>query len=411
MPHPLVSFLTKIRLPLRIAAACVLFGFFAQFTATRLWNSGGIVADHLTGDSAIFFAAARALRDGATPYVPSNAPQHPGSLYCYPPLLAVLLSPFAHLPLWSQNLLWYSILTFSFCGIFYLLLLIARQAGIAPPSGWAFIALTAAAVLLFEPIQNNFLYAQANAPILFLTLLTMYLLLRRAPALAATCAAFGAAIKLFPLIFLPYLFWRKRWAALATGAAALVLFSLLSFLYASDGYYHDYAKTLHARAASNYNLTEFFATAYRSLIWFFPAATSKAVEFVCAAALMGGVMLLDLRYASRPAGGARTMVWTLAILCNCILMIHPHTESHVMIFCIPAFVLGGLWVLARGTLAQRILYAASYLLYVPLLEVQDTPLTFLSLLTNSLLCALILRQTAAEAAQQETRSAAMEQTA
>lgn len=384
-----MKFLRNLRLPLKIGALCLLLAMLAHFTHTRLWESDGLNNRVLIGDNTIFFAAAEAVCAGTTPYVPSGSSEHPGALYCYPPLLAVLLSPLAALPIWTINLLCYALISGCFIGSFYLLFRLAQLAGFAPPPGWSLIVFMILAVMFFEPIQNNYFYAQANAPILLCCLLFIDLFLRKWPKLAAICAAFGAAIKLFPLIFFPFLFWRRRWVALATGVVALLCFSCLSLLVAPDGYYHDYVWALRARAGSSYDYTEFFATLYRSVIWFIPGIASKITELLCAAGLMLALMLCDLHYGKRRGHNAASTLWTLLVLCNFILLIHPHTESHVMIFCIPAFALSGLWAFFRGSWLERVLFALSYLLYVPLLAVQETPLTFLSLFLNSLLCILI----------------------
>lgn len=366
--------------------------FFCQFTHARLWNTEGLNNATLIGDYSIFSAAGARAWNGDPLYVPSGHPEHPGSLYCYPPLLGVLLAPVSLLPFWAQNLFWYGLLSGCFVLSYYLLERTAALLGFAPPPGWRLIGMTSSFLLFYEPVQNNYIYAQSNVLVLLCIVLFLYLYVRGRSVGAACFAGLGAALKFFPLIFFPYLFWRREWKALAIAGGALLAFSAVSFVAADDGHYRGFLWSMRERGGSEYAFVEFFATLYRTVCWFVPAAASKLTQVLCAGALMGAALVLDLRLRPWSDRDPKHAVWILAILCNFILLIHPHTEMHIVIFCYPAYILSGYWVVFRGDLATRILWGVSWLLYVPLLDAQGFPLMTASLLLNSILCAQIYRR-------------------
>ncbi len=366
--------------------------FLLQFTHNRLWNSGGIINDHLNGDSVIFIAAAYSVFHHHTPYIDPINTEHPGSLYCYPPLLATFLAPISELPDWAINLLWYSLLTLCFLGSFIFLHKTAKLYSLAPPANLTIPFYTLMFALMFEPVQNNYIYAQSNALVLFCITGFTYWYSANRKIKAASALAVGSTLKMFPLVFLPLLIWRREWKLLIFFALAAILLCLTSFIFnPHDGFYPDYLKALLSRSSSDYSFTEFFSTLSRSVLWLFPTLEDKLVTYACVAVIFLSISVLDLhsKKCTTPKRNDRTL-WLLLILTNGIMMIHPHTELHIMVYCLPSFTLCALWVMHYGKPKHIILYTLSYLLYVPLLSAQKTPITFLSLLVNSILCVSII---------------------
>jgi hypothetical protein len=87
------------------------------------------------------------------------------------------------------------------------------------------VALPVVATLPF--VYDQFHIGQPNLMLLALMLGGLFLLGRQREIWASLPFALAAAIKIFPLVILPYLVWRRHWRALAGMAVLLVLFLVI----------------------------------------------------------------------------------------------------------------------------------------------------------------------------------------
>jgi hypothetical protein len=154
--------------------------------------------------------------------------------YTYPPLFAFLMLPFEPMPLWLRNLVWYLVTVGATIGSFKLAEKIARNAVVAPPLNAGELSWLRLLALVFE----NQAY---DALVLLVLLLGLAALMTGRELWGGAGLAFAAALKATPLIFLPYLLWRRRFAA---AAAFVVVFLAASFLpdllFAPAGVGHGY---------------------------------------------------------------------------------------------------------------------------------------------------------------------------
>ncbi len=399
---------SKILANLAAVGLCIFFLLY--FTGGgKVWNGDGWNDSNLIGDSSIYYNSAARMYSGVSPYnitserMQKNA-EHPGSVYCYLPVLATLLTPLTPLSIEYKMLLWYLVITLSFILSYWLLLRLALLLGVAPPSGWRFPALVGIVALLFEPIQNNYLYAQSNSLVLLSIVGFIYCYVTEKKIWAGGLLGFGIALKFFPLIFVPLLIIRKDWRILLFAFLAFMVFILLPVFYIDlNVLYSDFVTTIVARLRSSYQKCEFFMTLNRSVIWFFPALQSKIVQLLSASAVMLALLGFDfqvIRKSSSAVSRMRGTIWLFTAAAIAILFIHPHSEVHIVVFSSPAFILLAFQALNSFKVKQIALWLLIYVLYFPLLWVQETPVTFFALLLSfiySLWCAAaVCRENAIE---------------
>jgi alpha-1,2-mannosyltransferase len=140
-----------------------------------------------------------------------------------PPFSALLMAPLARMPWQWAYLIWQLIIIILAAATIFLTLRLLPSS----PELAAF-ALTFAAVCFFFPFKNNLTFGQVNVSILFLWTLGLYLLKRQRPMASALCFALGTALKISPVVAVPFLALRRQWRWLAAYVAGLVAFTGIS---------------------------------------------------------------------------------------------------------------------------------------------------------------------------------------
>jgi len=162
--------------------------------------------------------------------------------FTYPPAFAFIMIPFAPLNMGMRNVLWYlitigaTILSYRFCEILARRLM--RGDMDETELFWLrFFSLSLSLKFILAVFEN-----QAYDTLTFLFIMIGLLALARGRAIVGGGGlAVAAALKATALIFLPYLLFRRRFAAAAVFGIALVTVSLLPDLFftprgASEGY-------------------------------------------------------------------------------------------------------------------------------------------------------------------------------
>jgi hypothetical protein len=170
----------------------------------------------------IFSGAADCLLRGQTP-------QHCGDLiYAYPPFFALLWVPLSPVPAWLREALWYLVLIGTLFASLRLCETLARR---LLPGDWREPELAAFRILTFvlglkfilAVLENQ---AYDSVAVVFI-LLGLLALLKERWLLGAASLATAAALKITPLIFLPYLLFKRRFAAAGIFSAVFVVLTLL----------------------------------------------------------------------------------------------------------------------------------------------------------------------------------------
>ncbi len=174
-----------------------------------------------TGDFVHFFAAAQAMVHGQDIYTSGIG------WYIYPPLLAFLYTPLVSLPPAAAAMVMLVCnMTLMVLSVFLATREFSRRFG-ARIGGWTTCAVALTAVLLTaDKLKGELQMWQTNMLLLFLFTSALCLLDRR-PGLAGLALGFAFNIKYWPIVLMPYLLLRRRWAAAAAFAASIVAFALL----------------------------------------------------------------------------------------------------------------------------------------------------------------------------------------
>ncbi len=148
--------------------------------------------------------------------------------YPNPPIMAVLLLPLTFLDPFTASITWYAVkVVLTAVALAWLF----RWVGNCRPAdptretpafpAWG-IVLTL--LLSLRPLLGDLEHGNVNLFILFLVLGALTALHSRRDVLAGVVLALAIACKLTPALFLPYLVWKRAWAALAGSVLGLALF-------------------------------------------------------------------------------------------------------------------------------------------------------------------------------------------
>ena len=223
--HPLWQ---RIAVPFAIFSA---FSWLIFRVLRRMYGfvDGGVLPRARYSDFFEFYSAAVALIKGTDIYTA-------GALgYIYPPLLALLMTPLAMLPIAQAAWIWLIAKTsiLALCGW-----LGAKeiQQRFSQPTDWMSISIVFLLAMLMDidKLLGEMAMQQSN----LLVLLCFVLALRwldRHPLLSGLALGFGANIKYVTLVALPYLLLRKRFRAAAATVAASVFWALLPALFVGWG--------------------------------------------------------------------------------------------------------------------------------------------------------------------------------
>lgn len=147
--------------------------------------------------------------------------------FTYPPVFAFFMIPFALMPMWLRNLIWYAISVSVLFGSFriaeYLVLKTMRVRFEAEISWFRFLSFVLTVKFIFAVLENQ----SYDFLILFFVLVGLYGLVEEKDEVAALGIALAAALKATPLLFFPYLLVRRKWKAFSE---CTLMYLLLSFL-------------------------------------------------------------------------------------------------------------------------------------------------------------------------------------
>jgi hypothetical protein len=166
--------------------------------------------------------------------------------FTYPPFFAFIMLPFVPMPLWLRDLVWYLVTLAATIGAFTLAESIVRKAVPDPLERNELCWLRCLTLLLCAKLILAVFENQAyDALVVMLVLLGLAALSSGREFYAGASLALAAALKVTPLIFLPYLLYKRHFTAAAAFAAIYAGASLLPDIFfapagATDGVAHGY---------------------------------------------------------------------------------------------------------------------------------------------------------------------------
>ena len=174
----------------------------------------GVAWIHITGDALNdarpYYEAASRLNQGQ-PLYPPGLDANSNKIYLYPPLLAVLLRPFALLPFVWFALIWELLVVATFA-------VLLRKLGVRSRSTWIAIG------ILGVPIGWALTVAQAHVPMTLLMAIGQ-----------PWSVALAANLKLFPALLVLYWLGRREWESAVAFFVWAALLALLQVLLEPGG--------------------------------------------------------------------------------------------------------------------------------------------------------------------------------
>ena len=146
-------------------------------------------------------------------------------VFTYPPVAALLFWPISHLSVFTGQILWNAINLVALLALIALSVAAARSRRPAP-SDWraALLLLTPFALLLY-PVRSDLALGQINLLLVLMILadLTTGLSWRSHSFPHGVLVGLAAAVKLTPLVFIPYLVLSRQWRAARNATLTFVL--------------------------------------------------------------------------------------------------------------------------------------------------------------------------------------------
>ncbi|MBL7158255.1 MAG: DUF2029 domain-containing protein [Candidatus Omnitrophica bacterium] len=187
---------------LRHKRLCILLvvTFFVGVGISTLFR-GGIGPPPRRTDLTVFLRAAEAIQSGEHIYLVTNAR---GWYYVYLPMFAILLTPFAQLPLLVNTFLWYMLSVAALCGTIFL------SARLVQNRLLGMRAAIMAALFCVPSLLESMTRGQLGVISVFLAIAVLYLYVRGRAVWAGLLFAFAVVLKVSPLAPLIVLFLVKR---------------------------------------------------------------------------------------------------------------------------------------------------------------------------------------------------------
>lgn len=169
-------------------------------------------------DFTIYLAAAHsALRGGEDLYVLTN---ERGWNYNYLPLFAILMVPFAQLPLLWAALAWYVVSLI--LAVLALRMCVAMVRDQWPQSSEVWLYALPPCLIVW-PLMSALTRGQASVLLLWLLVAAVYYSWKGREVTGGACLAGAVVLKIFPLVLLAYFVWRRRWRFVAATVVGIAI--------------------------------------------------------------------------------------------------------------------------------------------------------------------------------------------
>ncbi|MEY8015843.1 glycosyltransferase 87 family protein [Mycobacterium servetii] len=280
--------------------------------------------------------------------------------FTYPPLAAIVFSPFAwlHMPAASVAI---TLLTLALLMVSTLIVLtrldVWDTSTVLPGPPWLrrlwlTVMIVAPAAIWLEPINSNFAFGQINAVLMTLVIADCFP--RRTPWPRGVLLGLGIALKLTPAVFLLYLVLRRDNRAALTAVASFAAATAVGFALAWDDSWEYWTRTVHhtdriGAAALNTDQNVAGGLARLDL-----GEHERFVLWVAASLLVLGLTIWAMRRVLR-AGEP-----TLAIICVALfgLVVSPVSWSHHWVWMVPAVLVTAVLGWRRRNVALAVVSAA-----------------------------------------------------
>ena len=265
--------------------------------------------------------------------------------YKYSPAFAIFMIPLSNLHKHISVPIWYLFVFIFFVSSIYFTkkILIADNQKKALSRTFYFLGILMSLRFLLSVVQR----VQSDCLVLILLSLFMLALFLKRDALAGISLASAAMVKLTPLIFLPYLVWKKRFKALWAWGAAVLFYVFVPALYVGWARNLEYLKNwlmVHQKNPPDYILWYKNQSLLSALSRFLTKDSQVGILnldsrgvfiiFIILAAVLFGLIFFCTRKAKSENSGFSYLVEFSSVLI-CMILFSPlawkHTFVHLII--------------------------------------------------------------------------------
>lgn len=280
----------------------------------------------------------------------------------YTPTFLMLMWPWTWLPDAAGRITWILGELASLAGI---LVLVARGLG---GMTRAQLMLGMALMMVFPPVRDSFNEGQVSLLLGFLVVAALFAAERGNPRLAGLCLGLAVAIKITPVLLVPYFLWRRRWGAAIYAGVVLALTIAATFALGWGAYWGPFVRAVGEVGQGtanllNQSLNGVILRAYDPRLNGYPIAPPPPLPralVAVASLLLLTALLAHLRRRRLPT---REQPWAdIALLLLALPLIQPfawpHHFAQAAVFCPVAVAL-----VARRRLpaSAAVVLAAAYL--------------------------------------------------
>lgn len=342
---------------LRRALVCLFIFFYVPY----LYQQGYQRAGQSPGDfPTLYWGAKMVFDEGRSPYVDgafkevAEREQRRIFPYLYPPPSLLAFYPFSTVT-YDAAKVWLLVVSHA-CFLLILYLLFLRIRPFEPPPTRPALAavLMTVYVLNYYPVADNFAWGQINLIVLALVLLAWLALKRgwHAPGVALPLSL-AVLLKTYPVVLLPLLIIRKRYAAAAWTAGLVVLYGLVSWWVLPRGLWGDWLANV--APTGGYGLQPFnlpfipvepwnhsingfmlFVQDRCPEVFGLPTrALTRPLTYLLAGAVGAATLWLALLSARR-GQGERTLDADVALFLLMMFLVAPLSWEHHLVYALPA---------------------------------------------------------------------------
>lgn len=324
-------------------------------------------------DIEVYRMGGQAWLDGHSLYA-DNAMFHTkiglGLPFTYPPLAAIVFSPFAWVSLSAASVI---ITAITLVLVLLSTWIVLTRLAVWPEStmtrepawlrrAWLAAGIVALAVMYLEPIDANFAFGQIN--VVLMTLVIADCLPRRTPWPRGMLLGVAIALKLTPAVFLLYFVLRRDGRAALTAVGTFIAASLLGCALAwrdSVEYWTTTVRHTDRIGSAALNTNQNIAGALARL------GLDKSTHFVLWMLACFAVLALTIWAVRRVFAGEEP---TLALMCVALfgLVVSPVSWSHHWVWALPTVITGAVLAYRRRNVALGLVTAigVALMVWIPL---------------------------------------------
>ncbi len=313
-------------------------------------------AKNESGDLTIFLDASRDLLEGKNIY---TAKYNEWYHYYYDTLFALILVPFTFLPLFLVKLIWLGLNVFFVVRIWKIITSWLPIGGFSTKQKTFFTLLSFIFILAF--LRDNFHLTQVTIFILYFTIEGLHLIAQGKKIAGSFLIAFAITVKLLPLVFIPYLLYRKEWKAFGYTWMMIVLLLFAPGLLIGLDYNHyllierwnllnptNTAHVLDTSERSFHSISTLFSTLfvaesgdiyalpYRRNLLDIPLETLSTLINIARLLFVGSTLYFLASKPFQPAKSNLQKLYEISYICLIIPLIFPHQQHYAFFFIFPA---------------------------------------------------------------------------